>query len=116
MVDDDRSMSKMLCRAITAAGLDVAVFGSAEEFLQYGSINDSACLVLDINLPGTSGIELQQRLKDSHQDLPIIFVSAEADDETRQRLLEAGALGFFSKPFSIESLLETVRSVVPAYQ
>jgi len=110
VVDDDQSMSRMLCRAITAAGLDVATFGSAEDFLASGRGDESACLILDMNLPGMSGIELQQTLNERRLDLPIIFISAEADEDTQRRVLRAGAAAFFSKPFSIEALLATVCS------
>jgi FixJ family two-component response regulator len=111
IVDDDRSMSRMLFRVITAAGFDVVSFGSAEEFLASGSLADSACLILDVNLQGMSGVDLQQHLADSGQDIPIIFISGQADETTKRRVLEAGATGFFNKPFSIELLLAAVRSV-----
>jgi FixJ family two-component response regulator len=111
VVDDDRSMSRMLYRVITAAGLDVVSFASAEEFLDSGALGDSACLILDMHLPGMSGIELQQHLNASGLEIPIIFISAQADEAAKRQVLEAGAAGFFNKPFSIESLLATVRSI-----
>lgn len=105
VVDDDPSMSRMLCRAIKAAGLSVDAFGSAEEFLDSDASRASVCLILDMNLPGMSGLELQQRLNASRLEVPIIFMSAQADETTRLRALKAGAVGFLRKPFSIESLL-----------
>jgi len=105
VVDDDPSMSRMLCRAIKAAGLSVDAFGSAEEFLNSDASRASVCLILDMNLPGMSGLELQQRLNASRLEVPIIFMSAQADETTRLRALKAGAVGFLRKPFSIESLL-----------
>jgi FixJ family two-component response regulator len=111
VVDDDRSMGRMLARIIGAAGLQVAIFTSAEEFLKSERVNESACLVLDVDLPGMSGLELQQQLNNSGQGIPIIFISGQATEQTRERALEAGALGFFDKPFSIDSLLSTIRSV-----
>jgi FixJ family two-component response regulator len=105
VVDDDPSMSRMLCRAIRAAGLSVDAFGSAEEFLDSDASRASVCLILDMNLPGMSGLELQQRLNASRLEVPIIFMSAQADETTRLRALKAGAVGFLRKPFSIESLL-----------
>jgi FixJ family two-component response regulator len=111
IVDDDRSMSRMLFRVITAAGFDVVSFGSAEEFLASGTLADSACLILDMNLPGMSGVDLQQHLTDSGQSIPLIFISGQADEAMKRRVLEAGATGFFNKPFSIESLMAAVRSV-----
>ena len=112
VVDDDPSMSRMLCRAIKAAGLNVGAFGSAEEFLDSEASQASDCLILDMNLPGMSGLELQQRLNDSRQEVPIIFMSAQADESTQQRALKAGAIGFLRKPFTIESLLATLRSII----
>ena len=111
VVDDDRSMGRMLARIIGAAGLKVALFTSAEEFLDSERLQDSACLVLDVDLPGMSGLELQQQLKDSGQRIPIIFISGQATERTRERALSAGAVGFFDKPFSISSLLTAIQSV-----
>jgi len=102
----------MLQRVITAAGFEVASFGSAEEFLDSTALSSSGCLILDMNLPGMSGVDLQQHLNDSGREIPIIFISAQADDAVKRRVLEAGAAGFFNKPFSIESLLTTVLSQV----
>ena len=117
VVDDDPSMSRMLCRAIKAAGLSVDVFGSAEEFLDSEASRRSVCLILDVNLPGMSGLELQQFLNASRQEVPIIFMSAQADEATQRRALKAGAFGFLRKPFSIESLLATLRSIpIPSVQ
>ena len=111
VIDDDPSMSRMLCRAIKAAGLRVDAFGSAEEFLVSDSSQASDCLILDMNLPGLSGLELQLLLNILRREVPIIFMSAQADEATQQRALKAGAVGFLRKPFSIESLLATLRSV-----
>jgi FixJ family two-component response regulator len=111
VVDDDPSMSRMLARIFTTAGFEVESFASAEAFLDSGRISDSSCLILDVDLPGMNGLELQQKLNESGQTLPIIFISAEATEEIQQRMLNAGALGFFKKPFSIDSLLAKVRSV-----
>ncbi len=111
IVDDDPSMSRMLCRAIKAAGLSVDAFGSAEEFLESAALRASVCLILDVNLPGMSGLELQQRLNASRLEVPIIFMSAQADEATQLRALKAGAAGFLRKPFSIDALLLTLRSI-----
>ena len=111
VVDDDQSMCRMLARIIESAGLKVAVFTSAEEFLDSGQLHDSACLVLDVDLPGMNGLQLQQQLKDAGQGIPIIFISGQGTELTRERALKAGAVGFFDKPFSITSLLAAIRSV-----
>ena len=111
VVDDDPSMSRMLCRVIKAAGLSVDAFGSAEEFLASDASRASVCVILDVNLPGMSGLELQQRLNTSRFELPIIFMSAQADEVMKRRALKAGAVGFLRKPFSIDSLLATLGSI-----
>ena len=113
VVDDDRSMCRMLARIIGAAGLEVEVFASAEEFLGSGRLGATECLVLDMDLPRMSGIELQQQLKESGQGVPIIFISGQSDEQTRERALRAGAIGFFNKPFSINSLLLAIRTASP---
>jgi len=102
----------MLQRVITAAGLEVAAFGSAEEFLDSTALSASGCLILDMNLPGMSGADLQGHLSDSGREIPIIFISAQADETAKRRVFEAGAVGFFNKPFSIESLLVAVLAQV----
>jgi FixJ family two-component response regulator len=111
VVDDDRSVGRMLARIIQAAGLKVAVFTSAEEFLHSDRLQDSACLVLDVDLPGMSGLDLQQQLRTSGKGIPIIFVSGDATEQTRERALKAGAVGFFDKPFSISALLAAIQSI-----
>ena len=111
VVDDDESMRRMLSRGIEAAGFEVVLYNSAEEFLSSGSIDESECLVLDVDLPGMNGIELQQHLNESGTDISIIFMSGYADELTRKRALEAGAAGFFSKPLSISSLVATIRTL-----
>jgi FixJ family two-component response regulator len=111
VVDDDESMRRMLTRGIEAAGFDVAVFNSAEEFLDSSSVSDSDCLVLDVDLPGMNGMELQQHLNESGTGISIIFMSGHADDLIKKRALEAGAAGFFSKPLSISTLVATLRTL-----
>ena len=106
IIDDDQSVGRMLLRVISAEGFDVQWFKSAEEFLDSGTLGDYSCLILDVNLPGMSGIELQQRLNDADLEIPVVFISGQADDTIRQQLLRNGAAGFLSKPFSIDSLLE----------
>jgi FixJ family two-component response regulator len=101
----------MLARGIRAAGFDVAIFNSAEEFLDSGSITRSVCLILDVDLPGITGIELQQRLNESGADIPVILISGNPDEQTGPRALGAGAAGFFNKPFSIDTLIATIQSI-----
>ena len=106
-------MTRMLCRVITAAGLEVETSSSPQDFLSSSRLNRVSCLILDMNLPGISGGELQRRLSDAGFTIPVIFISAEATEEKRQRVVQAGAVELLSKPFSIDSLLATVRAVTP---
>lgn len=110
VVDDDPSMVRMLRRALSVEGLDVESFGSAEEFLDAGC-SEYACLIVDVDLPGMSGVSLQKNLIDAETDIPVIFMSGECDEATRLHVLKAGATAFFRKPFNIEPLLAAVRSV-----
>jgi len=111
VIDDDPSMSRMLQRVIAAAGFEVVCFASAEDFLNSVVPDQAACLVLDVNLPGMSGIDLQQHLTYSGRQIPIIFISGQADETIKRRVLDAGAAGFFNKPFRIDALLATVRGL-----
>ena len=101
----------MLSRVITSSAFEVASFSSAEEFLESDAVVNCACLILDLNLPGMSGMDLQQHLKDSGREIPIIFVSGHADESTKQAVMAAGAAGFLSKPFKVNLLLDTVRAL-----
>jgi FixJ family two-component response regulator len=87
VVDDDESMCRMLSRGIQAAGFDVAVFNSAEEFLDSGSVTHSDCLVLDVDLPGMNGIELQRYLNECGTGISIIFMSGCNDELIKKRAL-----------------------------
>ena len=113
VIDDDRSMTRMLTRVLSSAGFEVAVFHSAEEFLAAYAMIDARCLVLDVDLPGMSGLDLQWRLRDAGQDVPILFVSGHATEQTRQQALRNGAIGLLSKPFAIEDLLNAIRALEP---
>ena len=104
-------MCRMLARGIRSAGFEVAIFNSAEEFLDSGTLERLVCLILDVDLPGITGIDLQQRLNESGADVPVILISGNADEQTGPRALGAGAVGFFNKPFSIDSLISTIQTI-----
>jgi FixJ family two-component response regulator len=110
VIDDDRSMSRMLARAISAAGFEVACFDTAEAFLDSGVVSESTCLILDVDLPGISGIDLLRSLNNSQPQLAVVMISGEATEETRLHAFGAGAIAFFDKPFNVEALLAAVRS------
>jgi len=111
VVDDDPSMLRMLTRTMSASGFEVAPFSSAEDLLSSGRISESACLILDVDLPGISGLELQEKLNLDGPPVPVILISGQATGATRQRALRDGAIAFFNKPFNIDNLLAAVRSV-----
>jgi FixJ family two-component response regulator len=110
VVDDDPSVRKALRRLIRSAGLNVEVFASAEEFLDFERYDGPACLVLDIQMPGLSGLQLQEQLATSGSHLPIIFITAYEDANVRARALDQGAARFLEKPFDDEVLLDAIRS------
>jgi two-component system response regulator FixJ len=110
VVDDNESLRKAVKRLIECVGLCIEGFASAEDFLNSGRPQDSACLILDVGLPGMSGLELQTRLGASHFLVPIIFISAQSDGQVQARALEAGAVDFLVKPFSEGALLNAINS------
>jgi FixJ family two-component response regulator len=104
VIDDDASVCKALKRLIRSAGMAAHSFASAEDFLA-SELPQPDCLVLDLRMPGMSGLELQQQLSAEHRDVPIVFISAHDDDQTRQSALTAGAAAFLHKPFDDHALL-----------
>jgi FixJ family two-component response regulator len=94
---------------IKVAGFKAKTFGSAREFIDSGLYQSTGVLVLDVRMPGMSGLELQKNLTDSGSDIPIIFITAHEDVQLRQMALEAGALAFLKKPFEDKALLDVVQ-------
>ena len=84
-------------------------FASAEEFLEAAGADESDCLILDVHLPGCSGLQLQRNLMTSDKHLPIVFVTAYEDEETRKQAIERGAIGFFQKPLDNERLISAIQ-------
>lgn len=111
VVDDDHRVREALHSLITSAGLRVEVFGSAADFLEFEKPDAPACLILDLQLPGTSGLELQQQLLDGDA-APIIFISGHGDIPSSVRAIKAGAIEFLSKPFDDQELLRTIRVAI----
>jgi FixJ family two-component response regulator len=110
IIDDDQSVRRSLKRLIASFGLRVEGFGSAEEFVQSGHLHDTVCLVLDVRLPGMSGVEFQHRLAGNGPRIPIVFITAHDDEATREQALEGGALDFLLKPVDQNALLNAIRS------
>ena len=108
IVDDDESVRDALTGLLHAVGWQAEAFASAEAFLQSGQVHTTACLLLDVRLPGLSGLELQRQLRASQPRLPIIFLTAHGTEAMRAQTLQAGAVAFFTKPFSDTALLEAI--------
>ena len=108
IIDDDDSVRESLRRLMRSVGFAVNVFASAEEFLDSDRLRNTDCLILDVRLPGMSGLELQRHLATSHSEIPIIFITSYEDDEVRARALNAGAVAYFLKPFNDENLLDAI--------
>jgi DNA-binding NtrC family response regulator len=116
VVDDDRSTRESLQNLIQSMGLSVQTFVSAQEFLTSQRADASSCLVLDIDLPGLSGLDLQQELAKADVQIPIIFLTGHGDIPMSVRAMKAGALEFFTKPFDPESLLQAVQRALAENQ
>lgn len=109
IVDDDESVRSALRGLMKQAGFTALAFESAEEFLNSGERKHTGCLITDIRMPGMSGLELQSRLNKDHHRIPIIFITAQGDEDLRMQALRAGAVDFLTKPFDNNVLLESVR-------
>src|SRR5438874_12899596 len=112
VVDDDASVREALSSLIRSAGLRVEAFASAQEFLAHPQTDAPSCLVLDVQLPGLSGLDLQQELAKADIQIPIIFLTGHGDIPSSVRAIKSGALEFFTKPFDDESLLAAVRQAI----
>jgi FixJ family two-component response regulator len=108
VVDDDESMCKALDRLMRSAGLEVRTFTSPMAFLNEGCQDVPGCLVLDMRMPGMGGLELQERLNASGCRMPIIFISAHEDEQTRACAMKRGAVAFLHKPFDDQILLDAI--------
>ena len=111
VVDDDYRVREALSSLVASVGLEVAVFGSAQEFLESEKPDSPACLVLDLELPGTSGLELQQELA-AGASPPIIFITGHGDVPSSVRAMKAGAVEFLPKPFGEEELLQAIDAAI----
>jgi DNA-binding NtrC family response regulator len=115
VVDDDASAREGVARLIRSAGLMTKTFASGEEFLAAPRAKTPSCLVLDINLPGVSGLDLQQELAKSSVQVPIIFLTGHGDIPMTVRAVKAGAANFLTKPFDDEDLLNAIRQCLTSY-
>jgi FixJ family two-component response regulator len=112
VVDDDLSVRRSTERLIRSIGLEVQTFTSAREFLKNPRPKGPACLVLDVRMPGSSGMDLQRELARSEIYIPIIFITAHGDIPMSVRAMKAGAVEFLTKPFRSRSLLDAIRAAI----
>jgi FixJ family two-component response regulator len=112
VVDDDSSVREALSSLIRSIDLSVETFSSAREFLQHKRPDIPACLVLDVRLPGLSGLDLQRELATPKNDIPIIFITGHGDVPMTVRAMKAGAVEFLTKPFRDQELLDAIQQAI----
>ena len=108
IVDDDDALRSALENLMRSAGLRAQGFSSAEAFLRSEQLHETACLILDVRMPGMSGLELQRQMAVGNSHIPVIFITAYAADDRRNQALEAGAAAFLYKPFQEGELLNAI--------
>src|ERR1700752_1674848 len=108
VVDDDESMRQAINALMGSMGFGVEEFSSAEDFLNSGHSEGSDCLILDVRMPGLSGLELQRRLVADNKNVPIVCITAHYSEEERAKAMKAGAVDFLSKPFTEQDLLSAI--------
>jgi FixJ family two-component response regulator len=109
VVDDDASFRKAVSRLLRTAGLHVETLASAREFLEHPMVDRPSCLVLDVRMPGPSGMDLQAALQEARKDIPIVFMTGHGDVSTSVRAMKGGAVDFLEKPFRAPELLACVQ-------
>jgi FixJ family two-component response regulator len=116
VVDDDAAMRESLDSLIRSVGLRVESFSSAQEFLQRKTPEGPACLVLDVRLPGLSGLDLQRELLDTENSIPIVFITGHGDIPMSVRAMKAGAVEFLTKPFRDQDLLDAIHQAIERHR
>src|SRR6201988_422831 len=112
VADDDESIREALRSLIRSVGLSVATFASAHEFLQSERPDVPACLILDVRMPGLSGLDLQRELGEANIHIPIIFITGHGDIPMSVRAMKAGAVEFLTKPFRDQDLLDAIQQAL----
>jgi FixJ family two-component response regulator len=112
IVDDDESFRRSVVRLVGSAAYRAETFDSAEDFLERGNLDGTACAILDMRLPGLNGFDLQRRLITRPRPMPIVFVSAHDDAVMRANTLRAGAVAFLKKPFDDNTLLDALHRAI----
>ena len=112
IVDDDASVRAATARLLRSMGFSVYAFASAQEFLSSPQLSETSCVIADVQMPGMTGVELQDHLIAHDHSMPIIFITAFPHDRVRERAMNAGAVCFLSKPFDETRLLECVEQAL----
>lgn len=112
VVDDDESVRRSTRLLLESLGYQATVFGSAEGFLGFGALRDTSCLLLDVHIPAMDGLQLQSQLVAKGCGIPIIFITAYDDQESRRQALQSSAIAFLGKPFTDQQLLEAIHSAL----
>lgn len=112
IIEDDESVRRAVQRSIRSVGFETATFATAEEFLESMEGKLPRCLILDVNLPGLNGLELQGRLQAQGRNIPVVIITSFADEKVREQAFNAGVIAFLPKPFDEGALLQIVTQVV----
>ena len=112
IVDDDNSVRQAIRSLMRSVGFHVQTYASAQEFLDSNSRNGPGCLILDVRLPGTSGLDLQRQLKKADIQMPIIFITGHGDIAMSVQAMKAGAVDFLTKPFRDQDLLDSINQAL----
>ena len=112
IVDDDAQVRTAIHRLLMSLKMPIRMFGSAEQFLAHTDSSARGCLILDLRLPGMSGLQLQKQLHDEEWKLPVIIVTAHDEDETKDSALRLGAIAYMRKPFDRQELLDSIQIAV----
>jgi FixJ family two-component response regulator len=112
VIDDDASVRAATNNLLSSHGYLVNTFASAEEFLQSARLNDSSCVIADVQMPAMSGLDLLTHMRAQGNAAPFIFITAFPEDSVRARALKAGAIGFLAKPFAGTALINCVEAAV----
>jgi FixJ family two-component response regulator len=112
VIDDDAAIREGLHSLLQSVGLQVELFASANEFLARNRPNDPSCLVVDVRLPGMSGLDFQRRLSEMNIHTPIVFITAHGDVPMSVRAMKAGAIEFLTKPFRDQELLDAIQAAL----
>jgi FixJ family two-component response regulator len=115
IIDDDKSVRDAANMLLKSLGYPTVTFASAEEFLQSGRLHDTGCLITDVQMPGMSGVDLQNHLIASGHCTPVIFITAYPNEATQERVLAAGACGYLRKPFREENLIASLGKALENY-